>query len=304
MHPGALGDLILFGRLLSRLDGQVTLAAGREKAELLAGLGMVKHIIDFEALPMHELFLEEVRSDSRMPALLGLHDRLVSCFAGGNRRAELRLAALCGAADASFLPVRPPAEFSGHLTELWMDMLGLPHRDSPWPALAVPFIWQQEARGLLTQAGLNTALPYVVMHPGAGSPSKCWPAEWFLELASHLHTPGGEPMQTVFIVGPVEVEQWGPHRLDALQSRRAVISWPPLTALAGLLSGAWAFVGNDSGPSHLAAAAGTPTVAIFGPTNPVHFAPLGPRVSVVHADNEHLADLGVSRVLRALGNVT
>ncbi len=250
---------------------------------------------------MHELFLDEVKKDSRMPALLGLHDRLVSCFAGGDRRAELRLAALCGAADAAFLPVRPPTDFSGHLTELWMDLLGMGNSAQPWQAVPVPFIWQQEAKGILAEAGLDGALPYVVMHPGAGSPAKCWPAERFLELASRLHCPGGEPMQVAIIVGPVEVEQWGPHRLDALEHRRAVITWPPLTGLAGLLAGSAGFVGNDSGPSHLAAAVGTPTVAIFGPTNPTHFAPLGPHVRTVQ--DESLANLPVASVLRAFAQL-
>jgi ADP-heptose:LPS heptosyltransferase len=49
------------------------------------------------------------------------------------------------------------------------------------------------------------------------------------------------------------------------------------------LNGAAAFVGNDTGPSHLAGIIGVPTVALFGPSNPLHWRPLGPAVRVIHS---------------------
>jgi ADP-heptose:LPS heptosyltransferase len=76
----------------------------------------------------------------------------------------------------------------------------------------------------------------------------------------------------------------------------------PLGEIAALLSLALATVGNDSGPSHLAAAVGCPTVAVFGPTDPLVWAPLGPHARVVAATRggDPWADVDVGRVEAAL----
>jgi hypothetical protein len=63
-----------------------------------------------------------------------------------------------------------------------------------------------------------------------------------------------------------------------------VLSAPPPNDLVALLAGARAFVGNDAGPSHLAALLGTPTVAVFGPTSASVWRPQGPDVQVVQGD--------------------
>ena len=71
--------------------------------------------------------------------------------------------------------------------------------------------------------------------------------------------------------------------------------------LAGASAGARVFVGNDSGPTHLAAATGAPTVALFGPTDPRRFAPRGPAVTVLARPPP--AELPVDDVLKAVENV-
>jgi ADP-heptose:LPS heptosyltransferase len=65
-----------------------------------------------------------------------------------------------------------------------------------------------------------------------------------------------------------------------------------------MLAGAAGYVGNDSGPSHLAAAVGTPTLVLFGPTGARHFSPLGPRVRTRQA--AALADVAPPEVFRLL----
>ncbi|MGB2822549.1 MAG: glycosyltransferase family 9 protein, partial [Phycisphaerae bacterium] len=71
-----------------------------------------------------------------------------------------------------------------------------------------------------------------------------------------------------------------------------------LSVLAGALAGAACYLGNDSGVSHLAAAVGTRTIALFGPSNPRHFRPIGPRVRVLAA--ETMVAISVEDVLAAL----
>ena len=72
---------------------------------------------------------------------------------------------------------------------------------------------------------------------------------------------------------------------------------PSLETLAGLAAEAVTVVANDSGPAHLAAAVGAPTVALFGPTRPEHFAPRGRQVRVVAAGR--MDDIDVPQVLAA-----
>lgn len=301
VHPGALGDVILFAQLLSGLKardgGRVRLIAGGEKARLLAGLGALDEAIDFESLPMEEVFTDRPADECRLPMRLGDAPRsarlLVSCFAGGDARAEQRLAELCSAERTAFLPIRPPENFARHLVELWARELGLASAPSPhWP---VPEGWRGQAKEALLSVGASEGEPYLLIHPGAGAPAKCWPLDRFAALA--LAMTAIVP-KAIFVIGPAEQERWGKEILDAISAEFPTIRSPSLSVLAGLAAEAKAYVGNDSGPSHLAAAVGTPSVVLFGPTNPVHFAPRGHEVRVLRSAD--LAELSVARVAEML----
>jgi len=341
VHPGALGDLVLFGHLLSCLQGRVTIVAGGQKGQLLVGArpggaaaGLAARAIDFDLMPMHELFTDAPLDRCTLPGLLGRHDRLISCFPAGNPRARQRLSAMCQAQDAVFLSVRPEQEFSGHLLDLWMVATGDPpsarlrvasstRRDgldvapgaagmgaaegpiSPQAPAAwgfakpvaweIPLPWRQEAAAMLAALGVDTSRPYVMIHPGAGAPEKCWPLERFVELGRACEA-------AVLVVGEVEADRWPAERIDALRREFPVLTCPPLVVLAGVLAGARAFAGNDSGPAHLAAALGVPTVALFGPSRSQHFAPRGPSVNVLVA--QPLDRIGVAEVVAALAEIS
>lgn len=105
--------------------------------------------------------------------------------------------------------------------------------------------------------------PYAVIHPLAALPDKTWPAERFLEVAEHLNR--SFELNPVFVGGPGE-------DLSAF-SRWRTVPGAPLEEIKSLLAGASLFVGNDSGPAHMAAAFGIPAVVIFGPSDPVVWAP-------------------------------
>src|SRR5262249_25152475 len=100
---------------------------------------------------------------------------------------------------------------------------------------------------------------FAVIHPFASSPQKRWPIEKFREVARRL------PLPVRWCAGPGEPLD-GAVRVDNLYE------------LARWLAGARLYIGNDSGISHLAAAVGTPVIALFGPTDPVVWAPRGSRV--------------------------
>ena len=88
------------------------------------------------------------------------------------------------------------------------------------------------------------------------------------------------------------VLRWGPGErgraegIASLAHGAAVVAPPtPPAATARLAARAALFVGADTGPTHLAAAAGTPTVALFGPTDPARFGPVGPRVRILRDES-------------------
>jgi ADP-heptose:LPS heptosyltransferase len=104
----------------------------------------------------------------------------------------------------------------------------------------------------------------IILHPGSGSRKKCWPH--FRELADRLD-------RVTYLIGPAESDfDTGAHpRLENL----------PLREVARELAAAPAFIGNDSGITHLAAYLGCPTIAIFGPTDPSVWGPIGRRVTIL-----------------------
>ena len=299
-HSGALGDVVLFGRILAALAGEVTLVARGDKGRLLAGLGVVRRAMDFDGLPIHEVFGDAPPGDCALAGLLGPHDRLVSCFAAGDRRGELRLAAMCGAGDAAFLPIRPDGAGEGHLLDTWCEMLSVDCTAEAWP---VPPAWQAEAGRALGDLGLDAEGGYAVIHPGAGAAEKCWPLDDFVAVGGTAFQAVGighslKDCATVFVLGPVEMDRWSAETIEDLRAKVPVVVCPSLPVLAGLLAGARAYVGNDSGTSHLAAAVGAPTVALFGPTRPEQFSPRGPRVIALR--REPISTMTVLEVIDAV----
>lgn len=271
IHPGALGDVILFGHLLTSLRApgmHITLAADGEKARLLTALGVVDEPVNLNSLPLNELFIDEPAAPSALSLRLPLCTRLISCFAVGNRTARRRLASACCAQRADFLPVRPDVNDRRLLLTVWAERLGLPGpKPVPVKRWSLPAGLRAAAAELLAARGVDATGRFIAMHVGSGSADKCWPIDRFVHLAQRLDLP------FVFLTGPVERERLGNEAAASFGEIGALIDNPSLTELAGILAAATAFVGNDSGPTHLAAAVGTAALAIFGPTDPAQFSP-------------------------------
>ena len=121
---------------------------------------------------------------------------------------------------------------------------------------------------------------FVAIHPFSGSGSKNWPLEKYLELAGRLEAPVEffvSPEQT--LAGATQIED--------------------LYELACKLAEAALYIGNDSGITHLAAAVGTPVVALYGPTDPVVWAPRG----AAAIRRARLEDIGVEEVVSAIADL-
>jgi heptosyltransferase-3 len=118
-------------------------------------------------------------------------------------------------------------------------------------------------RARLSAAPTPVAGGYAVIHPFASTPQKTWPAGHFIAVAEHLRDKAG--LEPIFLAGPSD----DPAAFRKFQVYQSV----PLAQVKSLMAGAQLFIGNDSGPAHIAAAFGVPVVVLFGPSDPVNWAP-------------------------------
>lgn len=122
----------------------------------------------------------------------------------------------------------------------------------------------------------GTGKPLLAVHPGSGGRSKNWRAAGFAATADAL----AAEATVVALGGPADDEALEA-MLRAAKKPLVVARNHPLPLVAALLARCAAFLGNDSGLSHLAALLGTPVVALFGPTDPALWRPWGPRARVL-----------------------
>jgi heptosyltransferase-3 len=277
-RAGALGDVLLLRPALHALrfaGHEVTLLAPSGPARLLQD--EVDAWQDWEGPGLRALLAGD-------PAGIGSYDGAL--VVSRSEEVTLALAGCCTEVHRV-----DPIPQGVHASRAYLDAA------MPWAAFAgLPPDLRPD--GDLGDEGerLLDALPtsFLSVHPGSGSASKNWPR--FAELVEQL-----APERFLVVEGPAD----GEAARDLRGLRGAVLaSSLPLRTLAAVLRHAGAHVGNDSGVSHLAAACGTPTVAVFGPTDPHLWAPIGPRVRVVGVSSGELGEIGaevVAGAVRSLG---
>jgi ADP-heptose:LPS heptosyltransferase len=170
----------------------------------------------------------------------------------------------------------------------------------------LPVIWTAPEDTARAAALLPEGQPWLVLGPTANWHRKVWPAEHFAELALRLTAPDGAfPGAGIAILGgPGDQERsMAIPVLTALPQGLDLVGKLDLPEVAAVLSRAAMFIGNDSGLMHLAAAAGAPTLGLFGPTPSDEYGPAGPKAQAVLADGPAgqgaMEDLPVARVLEA-----
>ncbi|WP_321478290.1 glycosyltransferase family 9 protein [uncultured Paludibaculum sp.] len=206
-------------------------------------------------------------------AVLGFHPTLAINFHGGSRSAAL-----------TGLSLAPHRAGFGHFRQQWVYNIHIPraqqilgeervvhtaeHLASAVFYLGVPSSDIPRARLFCAPPPRRAA--YAVVHPMASAVDKTWPVSRFLVLAGHLRESGLPP---VIIGGPGD-------DLSAF-SGFEMLAGAPLEEVKSLLSGAELFVGNDSGPAHMAAAFGVPVVVLYGTSDPVIWAPWRTRSQIL-----------------------
>ena len=140
--------------------------------------------------------------------------------------------------------------------------------------------WRVMARALELELPERERLPFppprpaseILIHTGAGQPVRVWPLERYRSLVQRLRQ---ESYRVQVVCDPEQRSWW-------LQAGESNVATPSTVAeLIKLADRAGAFIGNDSGPGHLAAFCGVPTFTLFGPQLPEWFAPLHPAAQVL-----------------------
>lgn len=319
IFPGALGDLMCLmpalGAISRRYPGaSVELMARLELARLVAGRSVVVRGHSIDAREVSELFADGAAGGARR--FFGEFDRVYSFFASDDLRFRERLAAATDG-EVSFHPFRPGGE--GHVSAGYLKAIGggdpqMDARLEPTP--------DDLAAGARVLAESNCdSSDFIVIFPGSGSPGKNWAAEKFAALAVKLAKrseilrcadsalndtrggaglndtgarPNGGGGRCVIVLGPAESSMEPVFREAGVPVLKD-LDLPTVAAVARLAS---AFVGNDSGVSHLAAAVGAPGVVIFGPTDPVRWRPRGSQICVLR--REPIDSIEVGEVASAI----
>lgn len=284
-HSGALGDFVLSWPLVlgvSRVMPQcrtIVVAAG-EKGKL------AERVLRIESSDA-ESGWQKLFGDGPLPEkpskLLAGARMVLSFVADFGSAWEKNISRLAPDAEVHCLAPRPTREGISAIDFLLEELEDEPIVHSATAGMVAAI----RRNGLMPRAH-NPAGP-VVVHPGSGSAAKNWPAERWVQWIKSA------PRPVRLVLGEVENEKMPAKQIEKLAAAATEVRRPEnLMQLLDSFAGGSAYVGHDSGPTHLAAIIGLPTLALFGPTDPGVWSPLGPRVQCLR--HEPLAELEVEAV--------
>ncbi|HET9019712.1 MAG TPA: glycosyltransferase family 9 protein [Acetobacteraceae bacterium] len=197
---------------------------------------------------------------------------------------------------AYLLPARRRAVMrrrGGHKTAQLAAVLGL---DPP----PLPVVWTGPQDRARAAALVPSGPPVLALGPTANWTGKVWPPERFVALARGLLAGPLAGARIAVLAGPgAEERALAAPVLAQFPEAIDLVGTLSLPEAAAVLGRAALFVGNDSGLMHLAAAAGAPTLGLFGPTPEAEYAPAGRCTATAIARGPRMEDLSVEAALEA-----
>jgi heptosyltransferase-2 len=286
VRGGALGDFVLTLPLIQALReafpaARVVVVGNPANARLAVDVEPV----DADSVEWTRMYTPAGPADALID--LFANCRLLVAFLPGAAQSEPsvyleNLRSLCG--NLRIGDPHPEPGQTRHMVERLLDPLhnhrGLP--DSLTPKITLPIRPPPE--------------DLVILHPGSGGRYKCWPPVRFAELLTHLEAQGHK---VAILWGPAEESRRGEFP-PSLWAKATMLSPPTPWALANILAAARLYIGNDTGPGHVAAAVGCPTISVFGPTDARLWCPLGPNAKVLQAQCGDLQSLPLCTVVDAV----
>lgn len=297
LQPGALGDCLLTLPLVKIMKealglGGVDIIGHTDYIGIFPERSCVDSVRSLDSADLHRLFVEPAKFD------LADWDPLIHVFADyswivtflgepdSHFEQNLIFTTNCShSAEIITLSMTPPEGGIEHVAEFYVqqfarhDGVTLEQTDMAMDQVLIKVTQADRDRGieLVEEAGTDLSKRLVILHPGSGGRKKCWHVENFLSIAKALR---GRGFEVLFLLGPAEIERLDADERARLHGVAPCLTDLPLAQVVGLFSCADAFVGNDSGATHLAAAMGVRTFAMFGPTDPALYRPIGPALTV------------------------
>jgi len=263
-----IGDAVLNSGVLAALlaehpQARFTIAAGAASAPL------------FEAFPNLDRLL--IMHKKRSRGLHWFHLWRQTAFCWWDIVVDMRRSAIGWIVPRSTLYRVPLPRTAVHRVVLAASAIG--RADAP----PTPVVWTTEEDDAVARSTLGETAPVIVIGPTANWQGKIWPAERFSALVQRLLAADGLAGQAkiAVVAAPAERGMAEPVLAAIPEDRRIDLIGLTLSQIAACLKQSTAYIGNDSGLMHLAAAAGAPTLGLFGPSKTELYAPWGPHTDFV-----------------------
>jgi ADP-heptose:LPS heptosyltransferase len=276
----SMGDTVLLTpalRLLHewRPDLEVSVLVERPWDELLEGNPAIHSVLTLRSKAATAWRIRRTKFD----AVINLHGGPTSAWLTRLSGARLRAGFAHFRSPAAYTLRVPPAQeilrragavhTAEHVASCFF-WLGVPFDEIPAAEVFPSAAARERVAERLRSFGIGAGEGYAVVHPTALYNTKRWKAAGFAEVSDYLEAAHG--LRSVYICAESEVRTLDAVERQAPRPLLRAVEWP-IGELAALLAGARVFVGNDSGPAHVAAASRIPVVTVFGSS---HSAVWGP----------------------------
>ena len=295
IRPGAIGDVLLTFPILKLLkehytNAHIRLVSNAQVLPLALAFGVSEEVFDFQGIQWSELFAANGICTPTTRELLGQTDLAICWLRDPDGIIEHNLRA-AGVKRLIIAPGRPPEGERIYIIDYLAHTVGLQNVGAQFISPSTLWLTRPDCKETLKQ--------YIAIHPGSGGEQKCWPISSFAAVIKRLWQ---QNHPVLLLEGSADTERL--HDLLQLLSSPPtseilkVLTNAPLLEVARHLRQCKLYLGNDSGITHLAAMLGVPTVAIFGPSDPAVWRPVGPSVIVIR--ERTLEDVSVDVIMEAI----
>ncbi|MFB3786303.1 MAG: glycosyltransferase family 9 protein [bacterium] len=294
IRQGAIGDTILLSSVIQAIrlgipEAWIEVMGIQGRVELLVGEGLADGAVSAERFPLECLHQEDAPLPPALMDYLGRFDAVVYYTAATYPwlRDKMRIHP---SQVMRIHPALPPEGYTRHVTNHYLESLHdfFDWNNPPVPRLALSRQEREAAKQFYLTRGMEPSREYILaMHVGAGSARKQAPVAFFETAARRLQV--RQPCALLLTQGPADEPPVCQLRTRLSKDFKIhVIAEQPLRSLSAYLSHADLFIGNDSGITHLAAAVGCPTVAVFVDSDPALWRPRGSHCVILDMRNEDL----------------
>jgi len=285
IKPSSLGDIVHALPTVAALrrrfpSARITWLVKREWAAVLEGNPHLDAVLALDLLPKDWPAAWRAVRAGRFDTVLDLQGLLRSALLGWISGAPVRIGFANGREGSPWFYTErvPVPSLSMHAVDRYLitaKYLGADPGEVKPSDFPLPHDAQAEARieVLLAAAGVQAGATLVAINPSARWDTKQWPSESFATVGDRLQQNGAA---RVVLIGGRDERHVGKQVMRAMRTAPIdLMGQTTLKELIALLRRARLLVTNDSGPMHLAAAVGTPVIALFGPTDPARTGPYG-----------------------------